>query len=149
MRVRLARAAVVAFVAAAWMLSGCQSGESNGNISPMQHPMLENVPIPRDFRIIDDRSRSGSTASGQRWARCTFSGGLNRNAVVQFYCDNMPAGHWTERERKFENGEMELRYDNPIGETCDVVIRNGFLATEVEIDLKQRAANGRANSPSP
>lgn len=149
MRSRLARAAGVVFVATTWMLSGCQSDGGNGNISPMQHPMLENVPIPRGFRIVDSRSRSGAAAGGQRWARCTFTGSLERGATVKFYEDNMPTAKWQERERRFENGVFELRYDNPIGETCVVFVRNGFLSTEIEVDLKHRTDGGRAISPPP
>lgn len=149
MRYQSAIPMAVATVAAAVVLCGCQSNGGNGNISPMQHPMLENVPIPRGFQIVDHRSRSGSTASGQRWARCTFSGNLERGSVVRFYTDNMPTARWEERERRFENGVFEIRYENPIGEACVVYIRKGLFATEIEIDLKQRAERGGSQPPPP
>lgn len=125
-------------------LSGAACSNSNRPISPMpmQHPMLEHVPLPSGFRLVDDKSRATSTGEA-RWAQCVFSGRADRAEVYQFFEANMPAGGWKLREKHLlDGGVYELHYESQ-QERCDVRIwQDSWGKAFIEVDLRRLTSAG-------
>ncbi|MGE0480894.1 MAG: hypothetical protein AB7Q17_10535 [Phycisphaerae bacterium] len=126
-------------------LGGCMGGGGRPP-APVQHPMLQNVPLPDGFRIVDQRSR-GMTTGGQRWAQCEFMGNADRATVVSFFEEYMPTAGWALKEKRFTAGVYDLRFDSA-RERCDLrVYHQSLNRTKIDVDLRQipgGAADGEA-----
>lgn len=116
-------------------LAGCLGGGGRPP-APVQHPMLQNVPLPDGFRIVDQRSR-GMTTGGQRWAQCEFMGNADRATVVSFFEEYMPTAGWALKEKRFTAGVYDLRFDSA-RERCDLrVYHQSLNRTKIDVDLRQ------------
>lgn len=102
--------------------------------SPVQHPLLANVPLPNGFELVDDRSRV-SSSGGVRFAQCEFVGKAPRGNVLEFFKEYMPTGGWQLRDERLIAGVYELRYDSE-REKCDVRLRQDGSKTHIDIDLR-------------
>ena len=66
-----------------------QASSQNPAASPVQHAMLEGIPIPVGFRMVPERSVARE--SGRlRIAQCEFEGHTTPERVQRFYLDYMP-----------------------------------------------------------
>jgi len=121
-------------------LLGCEllggNRQSTGQappVSPMQHPVLEGIPLPAGFRIVDERSmarKAGATRIGQ----CEFIGGAMPDDVARFYEKYLPAAKFTLKEKGFNNGEYALRFESD-NEVCNIRVRPAKGKTALVIDV--------------
>ena len=131
----------------AWLLAGvgvlgCESfggnrqptGGAGPAASPMQHPALENIPLPLGFQIVPERSVA--TSSGQvRVAKFEFQGGSPVDDVVTFYAKYMPSAKFVLREKDFDNGGYVLRFENDT-EVCNVRVRSVKSKTVLVLEIR-------------
>ncbi|QOJ15298.1 MAG: hypothetical protein HRU75_11935 [Planctomycetia bacterium] len=140
----------VLFTFSALLASGCAGGSTVSDTragSPVQHPVLQNVPLPGGFELVDDRSRISS--NGQiRFAQCEFSGRAERTSVYEFFKNYMPTGGWSLQDERLIGGVYELRYGSPT-ERCDVRISRSGRGTRIDIEVRPSADSGEAAPPPP
>jgi len=135
-------AACVAACAGLVGLTGCSGlggGSSSPGVStgppasPVQHTMLQNIPLPVGFRLVPERSVARE--SGQfRVAQCEFEGGTNPDAVTRFYIEYMPTAKFTLRQKRFDSGEYLLRFESD-AEECNVRVRPKSSGSTLVIDI--------------
>jgi len=134
---------LVGLVALGWVgaLAGCQSGgDATGSpagasppASALQHPLLENIPLPAGFYLVPERSVARAAGS-LRVAQCEFQGSLSPDAVARFYVEYMPAAKFTLRQRRFDNGEHSLRFESD-AEECNVRTKPKGGKTVLVVDI--------------
>ncbi len=88
MKVAAARCRIRIFPALAWtglvlaglLLPGCESpgGSAQGGVAgppadPVQHPLLQNIPLPVNFRMVPERSVARAAVANDDSACPTFS----------------------------------------------------------------------------
>ena len=123
---------------ALWLAPGCMGTENTAQapvrLSPNPLPHFADIPIPTGFKRVDERSMdlvSGSV----RLVRHVYEGRAGLTAVRDFYCEQMPMGHWREVNRRFEDGRFTLRFEKD-NEGCDVELRRrGGLSNMTEIQV--------------
>lgn len=148
-----AAAAILGLLAA---LSGCQSYSSTtstGNsatgpaASPVQHPLLTNVPLPVGFRMVPERSVA--RGSGRfRMAICEFEGTTPPERVTSFYQNYMPSANFALRTTSLVNGEYKLRFESDT-EECSIYVRRERQATRLVIDLGPLPRGTAEREPRP
>ena len=90
----------IGFAGVVWLgvwLPGCANwstgnGENGAGpaVSAVRHPILEDIPKPAGFSLVDDRSVARSSGKF-RVAKVEFVGSTARDAVYQFYKEYMPS----------------------------------------------------------
>jgi len=96
--------------------------------------MLENVPLPSGFQLVDDRSVG--TSSGQfRVAKYEFVGKSRRARLERFYREYMPSGGWTLISEDLYRGIYEMRFESDT-ESCIVCLRPEGRNTVINIDVR-------------
>ena len=140
----LPAAACAGLLLAAVGLPGCQSlsggTTSSGQAashgppaSPVQHTLLQNIPLPVGFKMVPDRSVARE--SGQfRVAQCEFEGVTTPEAVTRFYVQYMPTARFTLRQKRLDNGEYNLRFDSD-SEECNVRVKRQDSKTILVVDI--------------
>jgi hypothetical protein len=135
--------ACAALLLAAAALTGCDSGGSTGTApsmdqpaiaTPVQHPLLQNIPLPAGFRLIQERSVA-SLSGTTRVAKCEFQGGLSTDEVARFYENLMPSARFTLGPKSFDNGEYTMRFDSD-SEECNLRIKRSGSKTVLIIDVR-------------
>lgn len=138
-------------------LSGCDSGGSQstapGTNQPavataVQHPLLQNIPVPAGFRLMSDRSVA-SISGSTRVAKCEFQGGLSPDEVVRFYESLMPTVRFTLGPKSYDNGQYSMRFESET-EECTLRIKRAGSKTVLVIDLRplsKGSAEGEAQPP--
>jgi hypothetical protein len=127
---------VVLLVSLAAMLEplGCASDETSGPaVGAVQHPLLENFPLPTGFKMVADRSVARSSGN-VRMAKCEFEGNLSAESTVSFYEEFMPTAQFRQLDKRFEDGTYALRFESP-REECDIRVRRTPNKTVLVIDL--------------
>jgi hypothetical protein len=90
-------------------LAGCQSGGAVRMPEPVQHPMLDGIPLPRGFAPVNDRTMAFE--SGRfRLARYEFVGGVPRNTVLEFFVNALPSAGFRLGPRQDERGVYIVRF---------------------------------------
>jgi hypothetical protein len=147
-----ATALVSAIVCVSLSLPGCKSsGEAQmvGDAppaAPVQHPLLENIPLPTGFKIVPEHSVA-RLAGSMRVANCEFEGSLPPDAVARFYVEYMPTAKFTLRSKRFENGEYAIRFESDT-EECNVRIIYKSNKSILLIDLGPLGKGGGDLSPT-
>lgn len=103
-------------------------------IEPVEHSLLRGIPLPTGFKMVPERSvaRQSGTA---RVAQCEFEGYTYPDAVARFYVDNMTVAKFALTNKRFDNGEYNMRFESAT-EECNVRIRpRGGNRTTLVIDL--------------
>ncbi len=116
-------AALLLTCASEW---GCDAPASQGSTqvvppAPMQHPMLEGVPLPAGFRIVPERS-VGRSVGAIRVGQYEFEGSVMPVDVARFYREHMPAARFAKQDERFDNGEYSLRFESD-REVCNIRAR--------------------------
>jgi hypothetical protein len=135
-------------------MCGCESGGGSGPAvaqgppaSPVQHTMLQNIPLPVGFRMVPERSVARE--SGQfRVAQCEFEGATSPDAVTRFYVEYMPTAKFTLRQKRFDNGEYLLRFESD-AEECNVRVRPSKSQTILVIDIGPLAKGSAERESQP
>jgi hypothetical protein len=147
---------------AATLLTGCQTPGSNpgneaipGAAEAVQHPMLPGVPLPRNLRVVDERSVAWVAGSGSpRLARYEFIGNQSREYVYNFYIKLMPTAGFRLQQRGDDAGVYTLRYQSAT-EECTVQIGARGDKTYIVVKLVPAAGatasggSGAVVPPSP
>jgi len=145
-------------LAALLLTSGCQGLSGGGGTttvaqgppaSPVQHTMLQNIPVPVGFRVVPERS-VGRESGQFRVAQFEFEGSTNPDAVARFYSEYMPAAKFTLRQKRFDNGQYFMRFESDT-EECNVRIGTRSSKTLLVIDVGPlpRGATEREPQPPP
>jgi len=132
--------------------SGGSSGRTELAGSAVEHPGLENIPIPAGFQLVDDRSFSSQ--SGQlRHANYEFRGDTPPARVSRFYEEYMPSAGFTLRQKRFDRGEYVLDFDSS-SECSTVRIKRDKFRTVLTVNVSprpkgaiERDTTGPANRP--
>jgi hypothetical protein len=148
--VALSGASVLWVVAA---LVGCQQGgdtnrPSTGQAPPtaaLQHPALENLPLPAGFELVRERSMARK-AGRMRIGQCEFIGPATPDDVSRFYEKYMPTAKFTLKERGFNNGEYALRFESD-DEVCNIRARPAKGKTVLVIDIGPLLKGGAEPRP--
>jgi hypothetical protein len=143
----------VLFLAGAACLAGCGSGgnhaEPGTGASAYQHPILENVPLPGGFQLVDDHS-VGMNVGRTRVGKFEFRGEMERARVGRFYKEFMPSGGWTLLSEDFDRGVHTMRYESP-SEECYVRLRTESRKTIISVQVQPLSRGGaerEARAPS-
>jgi hypothetical protein len=136
----------MAAISLAGLLMGCTTVNSttsgsgrvdlagDARISPRQHPMLQNIPLPPSFQMVPERSITSD--SGQtRFAMCEFEGNDRPEHVVRFLIDNMSTANFTLQQKGVERGEYVLRFVSNTEEANMRTWRDGGK-TRLYVDIK-------------
>jgi hypothetical protein len=134
-------------------LPACESMRGGGvedqpTASAVRDPVLEDVPKPAGFTLVDDHS-FGVFAGKVRIARCEYVGPTGRSAVKRFYEEYMPSAGFELRQWSLDSGVFNLRFESET-ETCSVRIhpkdwnRTGLV---VEIGPKPHGSVEREAKP--
>ena len=132
------------------LLGGNPGGQATGPgnaAPPVQHQMLEGVPVPVGFKFVPARSTIqiiGTTRVG----RCEFEGATAPDATARFYLEQMPAAQFTLRQKRFDAGEYGLRFASP-DEECTVRIKPVKSKTFIIIDIGPLAKGDPGAEPPP
>lgn len=127
---------------AAWLLlagfvgtGGCaSSGHNEGpTASPVQHPTLENIPVPSGFQLVDTRT-VGSASGKVRMGVYEFEGNGERAIVNRFYKEYMPSAGWTLKRERIVRGVYDMWFESP-SELCNIQIRPEGRRTAILVDL--------------
>lgn len=108
---------------------------------PVQHPLLENVPLPEDFALVRDRSAAQKTGA-TRVAKCEFRGKSEPVDVMAFYKRHMPSAGFTLQEEGLRDKEYYARFESAT-ETCLVRARSGTFSTHLSVEVGPKAGGGR------
>jgi len=138
------RALTLSVAGVLWILvglAGCQQGRdtnrpSTGQAPPtaaLQHPALENLPLPAGFELVRERSMARK-AGRMRIGQCEFVGPATPDDVSRFYEKYMPTAKFTLKERGFNNGEYALRFESD-DEVCNIRARPAKGKTVLVIDI--------------
>ena len=127
------------------LLTGCQlfgggTGDPGGQAlgpgsaaPPLQHQMLEGIPVPVGFRMIPAHSTIqviGTTRVG----RCEFEGATAPDATARFYLEQMPAARFSLDLKRLDAGEYTLRFDSD-SEECTIRLKPVKDTTVLIIDI--------------
>lgn len=117
------------------LITGCSIfGGNNGPApSPVEHPLMGGVPVPRGFEFVPERSVGRSTAQ-YRIAKCEFKGRAPVHSVVQFYKAHMPTAGFSLRQERFEDGRANLRFASE-KEECFVTAWRSMGRTGLQVDI--------------
>jgi len=123
-------------------LAGCDSsgsmvttagGPAPEPPAPMQHPLLENFPIPAGFELVPERSVA-KKAGTLRIAQCEFAGYVQATEVTRFYQKYLPTAGFRLLEQRFLDNEHQLRFESS-SETCNIRVRQIKKKTTFTVDL--------------
>lgn len=133
-------------VVALTALTGCATfsptvnaggGARSGPKSPaFQHPLLQGIPLPGGFELLDKESVHSSSGA-TRVAKCVFKGKLRPAETARFYKDQMPAGGFTLRGESFDQGVYDQRYESE-REECNVRIGRHAMHTRLTLDVRPK-----------
>lgn len=141
---RIGRAGAVV-AAAALILAGCESTDRSPSASAMKHPLLEDIPLPNGFKLVDDQSMA--RASGRtRIARVKFIGATERAAVMRFFEEYMPRAGFDLRHCGFDRGVYELRFESA-GEECTFRVAPEKSKTAIFVELGPLATETASRTP--
>lgn len=112
---------------------GRQTAGQGPPASPKEHPLLENLPLPVGFRMVPERSVA-RTSGRMRVAQCEFEGKYTPEEVTRFYLDYMPSATFILKQKRFDNGEYNLRFESET-EECNIRTRRGKTATVLVVDI--------------
>jgi len=158
-RVRNKQSGVAALVCAAAVMTfaglcGCDSlggNEQAPAASPLQHSMLEGIPLPSGTRELPERGIGRST--GQlRVGQYEFESDYTVEKVTRFFIENMPTARFTLKEKRFDNGEYSLRFESD-AEVCNIrakpaKMRAGRTAIIVDIGPLPKGSAEREVKPA-
>ena len=126
---------------------GAGAAEHRPSASAVQHPMLENIPLPVGFQMVEQHSYGRS--SGQlRYASCEFEGRLDPAAVNRFYKEYMPAAGFTLRQERFNRGQYVMEFDSTAEESTVRIERRRFK-TALIIDINPTPKGSAQRDPQP
>lgn len=107
------------------LLPACESigrapVENRPAASAVRDPVLDDIPKPAGFVLVDDRS-SAYYAGKVRIARCEYVGPTERTAVKRFYEEYMPSAGFELRRWSLDSGLFNLTFESN-AEVCTVRI---------------------------
>lgn len=115
---------------------------------PMQHPILEGIPLPNGYEFAADRSSFFN--SGQlRIGMYTFIGSTDVVATYRFYKDYMGAAGFVMRQQELDNGQYTLRFTSET-EECTIKLRRerGKTVLVIRLDpITQGPADRETKAP--
>jgi hypothetical protein len=133
---------------------GCDSGGlSSGRkvaAAPVQHPMLENIPLPAD--AIEQPERSVGRRSGRfRVGKFEFLTANDPLTVMRFYRELMPTAGYRLRTEVAEGGVYDMRFDSDVEECAIRIIPGRMSKTRLIVDVGPipRGPAAAANEPDP
>lgn len=114
--------------------SATESGSSGPPPSPVQHALLQNIPLPVGFKMVPERSVARE--SGRfRVAQCEFEGSSSPEEVTRFYINYMPSANFVLKQKRYDSGEYTLRFESD-AEECNIRARSGKLSsTTLVVDV--------------
>lgn len=119
-------------------VSGCASQANRAprelqSAPPMEYPLLRGIPVPRGYRVLEDRSLARETST-YRVARYEFVGSDSPAAVHAFFLKQMPEAGFVLVQRREEDGVHQLRFQSP-DEECAIRIGRRSMQTYFVIDV--------------
>lgn len=115
------------------LLAGCAT-TNDRTPAAVQNPMLDDVPLPSGFRLVDDRS-VGSTSGKVRIGKYEYAGGTDRTEVARFYKEIMPSAGWALKNESFDRGTSELYFESN-AESCVIKVKRETRKTLVVVDVR-------------
>ncbi len=135
--------ALAATVTTGALLFGCANVNTTSNTtlstshgtaaSAVQHPFLENIPLPQGFRLVPERSVARESGR-YRMAKCEFEGAVAPEQVTAFYQNYMPSAQFRLKTRNLEAGEYRLRFESGT-EECNIRVSRHRGTTVLVVDL--------------
>jgi len=128
-------------VITAMLAGGCTN--SNTGLVGMPSPILQDIPVPTDFKIVNDRSRSWTDGT-LRFADMLYKGRADNIAIQKFYSQQMPTCHWIAQTEMFAQGRSTMDYVKS-GEKCRITVyKEGMLSdTYIQIAIWPNRPNAR------
>jgi hypothetical protein len=115
------------------LLGGRVEAGAGPTISAVRHPILDDIPKPAGFTLVDDRSVA--TTSGRfRVAKVEFVGRTDRDDVNRFYKEYMPSAGFTLKRESFDRGEYEMHFQSGT-EMCMIRVRPERSGTAIVLEV--------------
>ncbi len=128
--------------------SSTGTSATGSGVAPMQHPMLEGIPIPNGFELVPQRSYYRNTGS-QRYATCEYQGALDPVEVGRFYKEYMPTAGFAFRQERFVGGQQTLEFASKT-EQSSVSVKPDGSRTTLIIEVSPAAkASADGSEPTP
>lgn len=121
------------------MGGGTRSGrlEARTTASAMRDPVLEDIPKPSGFMLVDDGT-FGVFSGKVRIARCQYVGATDRAAVKRFYEEYMPSAGFELRGWSVDSGVFNLHFESN-SEICTVrVSPKEWQKTALVVEIKPK-----------
>ncbi len=137
----LATSAVMAFLVglglSAALVPGCATAppEEDVVLEPIQAVQFADVPVPRDFVLIPEKSWSYETASF-RLCDMTYSGRAGTQAVIDFYKEQMSARGWKLSHQAENLGVRTLNFTKG-DEKCTVTVKRDGAQTILTVSIRK------------
>lgn len=124
------------------------AGEGAATASAVRDPVLQDIPKPSGFRLVDDGT-FGVFAGQDRIARCVYSGTTDRTAVKRFYEEYMPSAGFELREWSVDEGRFDLRFESG-AEVCNVLVYPGSgRSTTLVVHIKPKPRGSAEHDSHP
>jgi hypothetical protein len=126
------------------------TASTSSGVAPMQHPMLEGIPIPNGFELVPERSYYRNTGS-QRYATCEYQGPTDPLAVSRFYREYMPTAGFAFRQERYIGGQRTMEFESST-EQSTVCVKPDKSRTVLIIEISPAAkapADRETAPPSP
>lgn len=116
-------------------LLGCQT-ETQQEILANPKPPVADVPLPMEFVMVEERSRSYTVPdTHQRFVDYLFLGKADKFRVADFYETQMPVSRWKLQQKQFAQGRATQDYKKD-EEKCRLTIWDeGHNKTYVHINI--------------
>jgi len=131
------------------MSGAARSGavETRTTASAMRDPVLEDIPKPAGFRLVDDGT-FGVFSGKVRIARCQYVGPTECAAIKRFYEEYMPSAGFELRGWSVDAGVFNLHFEST-SEVCNVRISPGARSGSALVVEVKPKPQGKAERQTP
>lgn len=117
---------------------GCtQSGKDVREVRLIAaRPFESDIPVPAGFALVDSASEDRSTGMGRLYLRHEYRGQADKQAIRNFYREQMPLARWSEMSDGNVKGEIDMRFQKN-SESCIIRIseKRGLFSTKAMIQV--------------
>lgn len=136
------------FAAAVWpiLAAGCIQGDRQPPAAAMSHPVLEGIPLPNHFALVDDQSMA-RVSGRMRIARVKFVGPTERVKVARFFEERMPLAGFELRQTGFDGGMYQMRFESS-NEECTLRVLPEKRKTAIYVEVGPLALEPAGRPPA-
>ena len=139
--------------AAVIVVAGCDNGEpglsesgNSGILVSDQTQRIPDVPIPVDFKLVEERSRHFA-AGDTRFIDHLYKGTADKFVTASFYRQRMPNVRWKLVTDRFVQGTVFLAFRKGTEECSISIIGDGSLLSPTKLMIQVMPAGDQVLAP--